>query len=397
MPLITCLNGHEIELLPDQFGQRIACPLCQLMIVVSPPRPGEPLLPKYEVLCDNKHVLRVKSKYLGTQIRCPQCQGLAWVTTDRLQRNIPIAEEEPIIPVAIAETVTPGKTAPVASSKPLPPIAAPLDDIPVAEVDEAPRVARKPLRKSTVPDDDNDETEGPVKLTKAERLNLNLVDQGLALITGSVVGFCSIKAAFAVLAFLMFLIAQGINTMEGHSNLMSFAEVLNWIEYVALCLNILAFAGGTILALFLPPIARARWGFLLSLLLLILFAAWKQFAPMVFSRHSFMDSFWIYYMGYEALFLLSWIMMLLGAWQIAKYARKPLTRQSIIILGLIGLGCWVIMVFTPKISAFLTMTRAVIWAQQISMLFLTLGAAAILIFKHLSVMESVRNCLGRFK
>ena len=222
------------------------------MIVVSPPRAGEPLLPKYEVLCENKHVLRVKSKYLGTQIRCPQCQGLAWVTVDRLQRNTPKVDVEPVLPVVLAEPVISHKVAPAISSTVMPPIAVPLDEIPIAEVDEAPRTKRRLSGKRLDTEDDDDEIQDNAKLTKAERLNLNLVDQGLGLIIGSVIGFCSIKAAFAILDFLMFLIGQGIKTMEGRSNLLSFGEVLRWIEYIALCLNLLVFAGGVILSLFLP-------------------------------------------------------------------------------------------------------------------------------------------------
>ncbi len=176
MPRITCLHGHEIELAVEQFGQRIACPTCQVLITVSPPRPGEPLVPKYEVFCDNGHVLRVKSKYLGTQIRCPQCQALALVTTDRLQKHT-VTATEPIAAVPLEQMPAPRRVMPTNAPTPVVSTQA-LANIPVAEVDET---YVKPTKRRVSDDDDDDdvEEEDAGELTKAERRNLKLVDQGL--------------------------------------------------------------------------------------------------------------------------------------------------------------------------------------------------------------------------
>jgi hypothetical protein len=264
VPRITCLHGHEIELSPEQYGQRIACPACQLLMTVSPPRAGEALVPKYEVLCEQGHTLRVKSKYIGTQIRCPQCQGLAWVTTDRLQtltsqpkvqsvqpavmptRKAAPTMRAPAMPLPPPRVVHSSAAMPVVPASPVIPVAT-LDNIPVAEVDTAIPVAN-------VEDEEPVQEElGAGELTKAEKRNLNMVDQGLSLFTYSIYGYCGTKMVLAVFGFLLLLLSQTISAptfnaqtrqLEGGGMIKfvgGMADVIMWTNKIAMVLNSMLF------------------------------------------------------------------------------------------------------------------------------------------------------------
>lgn len=397
MPLITCLNGHEIELQTDQFGQRIACPLCQLMIVVSPPRANEPLFPKYEVLCENGHVLRVKSKYLGTQIRCPQCQGLAWVTTDRLQRNAAQLTHDPVVPIVLPDPSVARHATPLVSGVPTAPA---LDNIPVAELDETPKLTRKKLPRHLDDDDEDDEAIDDGKLTKAERRSLMLTDQGLGVFIGSVIGFCSIEIISALMMILFAL-----------TNLNTFAEVVIWILFIATLLNCLVYLAANVLTLFTPLITGAKVWFILSLLTFIAFIGWRVylvtaeqrfpgFGLMVLRMFDFfmLADQKVYYFISQGLFLLFWLVMMLGLWQLGKFARRPLTRQRVMLLMLLGVGCWIVMVGLPFIpSLFGSVTRAGVWMFLSMKALLTSAAGLILIIQHLTVVNEVRTMMFRRK
>jgi len=215
-------------------------------MTVSPPRPGEPLVPKYEVLCEQGHVLRVKSKYLGTQIRCPQCQGLALVTTDRLQKHMATPITGPLVAALLQQVPAPQRVIPAVAPTPVVTAQA-LANIPVAEVDED---YVKPTKSRG--DDDDDVEEDAGELTKAERRNLKLVDQGLGYWLGSVVGYCSIQMVSMILSFFLFLIMQGVSTANGFQTLATISDVVGWCIFIAMLLNTLLYLGGVVLTLFMP-------------------------------------------------------------------------------------------------------------------------------------------------
>lgn len=403
MPRITCLHGHDIELAVEQFGQRVACPTCQLLITVSPPRPGEPLVPKYEVFCENGHVLRVKSKYLGTQIRCPQCQALALVTTDRLQRHTVTTNNEPIVAALQEQAPVPRRVMPATAPTP---IVTPVVNIPVAEVDET--YVKPAKRRVNDDDDDVEEEEDAGELTKAERRNLKLVDQGLGYWLGGVVGFCSIYLVATILSFFLSLISQGISTMDGHRFFGTISEIVGWIVTIAMFLNLLLYLGGKVLTLFTPWATGATIWFVLSMVVTAGFIGFRIFLmaregnwtaiPMAFSLFATLLAGKLYYLISESLFLIMWLLMLMGLWQLAKFVRKPMIRQRVMLMGLMGLGCWVVLVFFPLISQiFPANSKVAFWILVTFKFLLTLGIGALMIFQHLSVVNEVRSVMHRRK
>ncbi|MFT3879533.1 MAG: hypothetical protein QM703_07730 [Gemmatales bacterium] len=402
MHRITCLHGHEIELLPEQIGQRIACPICQLLIMVSPPRPGEPLVPKYEVLCENGHVLRVKSRYLGTQIRCPQCQALAWVTTDRLQKHTTTATTEPIVPALFAESTSPRSLMPSTAATPVvnPRV---LANIPIAEVDE------DYVKTQTMPvvrrEDDEDEVDGE-ELTKAERRNLKLVDQGLGYYLGSVIGYCSIQMAAILFSFFLFLLLQVVSTANGFQTITTISEVIGWCIFISLVLNALLFLGGIVLTLFMPWITGVTLWFVLTLILFLALSGWIVFVttyrhlwdshlPLIFSRDVFYSMDKLFYFIAEGIFLVMWLAMTAGLWHIGKYARKPLLRQRIMLLGMLGGACWGAIALAPLMSQLNSGSKAVAWIILIFRVILTLGIGGLMIFQHLDIVNEVRAVMYR--
>ena len=401
MPRITCLHGHEIELAVEQFGQRIACPTCQLLITVSPPRPGEPLVPKYEVFCDNGHVLRVKSKYLGTQIRCPQCQALALVTTDRLQKHTVTPATEPIAAVLLEQVPAPRRvmptTAPVVTAQAL-------ANIPVAEVDET---YVKPAKRHVNDEDDDDvEEEDAGELTKAERRNLKLVDQGLGYWLGGVVGYCSIYMVATIFSFFFSLIGQGITSLQSMQTFGTITEIIGWILLIAMLLNFLLYLGGKVLTLFTPWATGATIWFVLSMAVTAGFIGFRIFLmvrernwgtiPLTFSISGTMLAGKLFYLINEGLFLIMWLMMVMGLWQLAKFVRKPMTRQRVMLMGLMGLGCWVVLVFSPLVSEiFPANSKAALWIIVTFKLLFTLGMGGLMLFQHLSVVNEVRSIMHR--
>lgn len=373
------------------------------MMVVSPPRPGEPSIPKYEVKCDNGHVLRVKAKYLGTQIRCPQCQGLAWVTTDRLLCHtlqaptptvapVPMPRRQlPLPPVVKAPVVT--EASPVVT-----PVVATLQDIPIAEVDET---ADLPV---AIADDDDDEANDG-KLTKAERRSMTLVHQGLGFFLGSIVGYCSIQMVAAILSFLLLLIGQGISTMDGFRGLQTVAEVIGWIVFVALVLNTMLYISGNILTLFTPFITGATLWFIMGLVLALGFigfqgylayqAGW-EYAPQSLNGGLVLLASKLYYFVSAALLFFMWLFMMIGQWQLGKFARKPMTRQRVMILCLVGLGCWVVVFGFPAVIELIKpSSKVAMWVIFVFRLLMILGAGVALIFQHLRVVNEVRNVMMR--
>ncbi|HQR06606.1 MAG TPA: hypothetical protein PLN21_07275 [Gemmatales bacterium] len=400
MPRITCLHGHEIELLATQLGQRIACPTCQLLMTVSPPRPGEPLVPKYEVLCENGHVLRVKSKYMGTQIRCPQCQALALVTTDRLLKHTTTATPEPIVPALFAPV--PRQVIPATMLTPVV-NAQVLANIPIAEVDEDYSKPRKPPLGSN----DDGEEEDREELTKAERRNLKLVDQGLGYYLGSVIGYCSIQMMAMVISFLLFLMLQAVSTANGFQTLGTISKVVGWCIFFVMVLNALLYLGGIVLTLFMPWVTGVTVWFVLTLVLSLVLIGWILFVsiyyhiwnttdlPRIFSKeilYLFDKPF--YFVG-EAIFLFMWLTMTIALWQIGKYARKPLTRQRVMLLGMLGSACWAVIVFAPLLSHIDSDSKAVGWIILIFRVILTLGIGGLMIFQHLNVVNEVRSVMYR--
>lgn len=406
MARITCLHGHEIEVQSEQLGERIACPACQLLIFISPPRPGEPIVPKYEVLCDNGHVLRVKSKYLGTQIRCPQCQGLAWVTTDRLQSlhslTTPVVKPPPVV-IAKPLVARPAAASPAA----IIPVAATLDDIPVAEVDES--FTRKKLAASRLDNEDDDDAEvDSSELTKAERRNMKLADQGLGFFLGSVIGYCTLQMVGIVISFILFLIMQGISTIDGFQTLGTVSDVIGWIIFIALVLNTLLYLAGVILTMFTPWITGATVWFLMGLVMSIGFLGWRIFLiiranawkelPAVFALtgSTLVDGKLFYFIG-EILFLIMWVMLIVALWQLGKFARKPMTRQRVMLLGMLGIGCWVVIVIYPLLGEWIPQSKAAVWVLLIFRVLLSLGFGGLLIFQHLNVVNDVRAVMARRK
>lgn len=99
--VVTCPNQHSIEVSDDQFGQRIICPLCQILMFVTPLRPDGGGGVKYEIRCPAGHALRVKKHYLGQIIPCPSCLESFYVNPQDLSYHSPTVEhhgieEEPI-------------------------------------------------------------------------------------------------------------------------------------------------------------------------------------------------------------------------------------------------------------------------------------------------------------
>lgn len=403
MPRITCLHGHEIELLAEQLGQRIACPSCQLLMMVSPPRPGEPLAPKYEVLCENGHVLRVKSKYIGTQIRCPHCQALATVTTDRLQKHSTTATTEPVVPALFSPA--PRRVTPATAPSPVmsPQV---LANIPLAEVDEGYSQPRKPALARVEDDDAESDSQ---ELTKAERRNLKLVDQGLGYYLGSVIGFCSIHMAAMVFSFLLFLIAQAVSTISGFQTLGTISDVIGWCILIAMVLNALLYFAGIVLTLFMPWVTGVTIWFVLTVVLSLAFVGWMVFVltdyqmwntkdlPRITSRDIlYLVNKPFYFIG-ESVFLFMWLAMIIAFWQIGLYARKPLVRQRVMLLGMLGTGCWAIITFTPLLSHLNSDSKAVGWIILIFRVIITLGIGGLMIFQHLNVVNEVRAVMYRRK
>jgi hypothetical protein len=400
VPRITCLHGHAIELLPEQIGQRIACPICQLLMTVSPPRPGEPLVPKYEVLCQNGHVLRVKSKYLGTQIRCPQCQTLATVTTDRLQKHTTTATTEPIVPALFAPM--PRETAPSTVSTPIVNARA-LGNIPVAEVDED---YVKPPKLPVASIDVDDEEDNSEELTKAERRNLKLVDQGLGYYLGSVIGYCSLQMVSIVFSFLLFLLMQAVSTANGFETISTISDVIGWCIFIVMVLNALLYLGGIVLTLFMPWVTGVTIWFVLTLVMSlallgwILFVSihqkmWNSHLPLIFSKDVAYSQDKLFYFIGEAIFLFMWLTMTVALWHIAKYARKPLTRQRVMLLGMLGSGCWLVITLAPLLSHLISGSKAVAWILLIFRVILTLGIGGLMIFQHLNAVNEVRRVMYR--
>ncbi len=402
MPRITCLHGHEIELAVEQFGQRIACPTCQLLITVSPPRPGEPLVPKYEVFCDNGHVLRVKSKYLGTQIRCPQCQALALVTTDRLQKHT-VTAAEPIAAVLLEQVSVPRSVMPMNAPTPVVSAQA-LANIPVAEIDET---YVKPAKRRVSNDDDDDvEEEDAGELIKAERRNLKLVDQGLGYWLGSVVGYCSIQMVVMILSFFILLIMQGVSSPSGFQTLGTISQIVGWCVFIAMLLNTLLYLGGVTLTLFMPWVTGVTIWFVLNLVLSLLLLGWVLFVtiyekmwdsslPTIMNKDAIYAVDKLFYFIGETILLFMWLTMMVALWQIGKYARKPLTRQRVMLMGMLGVGCWVVIVFFPLLSHSISGAGAGVWVVLIFRLLLTLGIGGLMIFQHLSVVNEVRSIMHR--
>lgn len=401
MPRITCLHGHEIELLAEQIGQRIACPTCQLLMTVSPPRPGEPLIPKYEVLCENGHVLRVKSKYIGTQIRCPHCQALALVTTDRLQKHTTTATTEPIVPALFAPI--PRRATPATAPTP---VVSPqvLANIPIAEVDED---YARPAKPSVKRIKDDEEEEDDEELTKAERRNLKLVDQGLGYYLGSVIGYCSLHMVAMVISFLMFLLLQAVSTADGFQTLATIAKVIRWCIFLVMVLNALLYLGGLVLTLFMPWVTGVTIWFVLTLVLSLALIGWMLFVtlyyhmwtstdlPHIFSKEIlYLIDKPFYFVG-ETIFLFMWLTMTVALWHIGKYARKPLTRQRVMLLGMLGSACWAVITFAPLLSHINTDSKAVGWIILIFRVILTLGVGGLMIFQHLNVVNDVRSVMHR--
>lgn len=402
MHRITCLHGHEIELLPEQIGQRIACPSCQLLMMVSPPRPGEPLVPKYEVMCGNGHVLRVKSKYMGTQIRCPHCQALAVVTTDRLLKHTTTATTEPIVPALFAPM--PRRTTP--STAPAPVVSArALDNIPVAEVDEEYVKPRKmPVASIDVDDDDEDRGED---LTKAERRNLKLVDQGLGYYLGSVIGYCSLQMATMVFSLLLRLLLS-VSSFNSYQTIDSIFEVVFWCIFIVMLLNALLYLGGIVMTMFMPWVTGVTIWFVLTLVLSLALISWIIFVsiyqhmwnshlPLIFHKDAAYHSDKLFYFIGEAIFLFMWLSMTVALWHIGKYARKPLTRQRVMILGMLGTACWLILTLAPLLSHINSNSRVIVWIIWIFQGILTLGIGGLMIFQHLNVVNEVRSVMYRRK
>lgn len=401
MPRITCLHGHELELLPEQIGQRIACPMCQLLMTVSPPRPGEPLVPKYEVLCENGHVLRVKSRYLGTQIRCPQCQALATVTTDRLQKHTTTATTEPIVPALFAPI--PRRTTPSTVATPVVTARA-LDNIPVAEVDEEYVKPRKlPVASIDVDDEEDDREE----LTKAERRNLKLVDQGLGYYLGSVIGYCSLQMLSIIFNFILFVVMHFLSTSSGVQTFFTVSEVIGWCIFIGAVLNTLLFLAGIVLTLFMPWVTGVTIWFVLTLVMslgllgLTLFVTiylhmWSSNLSLIFSKDFVYSKDGFLYFVVEVSFLFMWLMMIFALWHMAKFARKPMTRQRVMLLGLLGFGCWLIVTFAPLLSHLNPKHYDYItWIIMTFRLILTLGIGGLMIFQHLNVVNEVRTVMYR--
>lgn len=418
MARITCLHGHEIEVQPAQLGERIACPACQLLMFLSPPRANEPIIPKYEVLCEQGHVLRVKSKYLGTQIRCPQCQGLAWVTTDRLQRLQPSAPSIPVVPVvAVAPppAVPVRRAVPVAAASLAPRPAAPTlveeDDIPIAEVDHAymsQLAAKARVVSAKSEDDDAEEEVDSTELTKAERRSMKLADQGLSYFTGTVVGFCSIQMVGTVLSFILFLIMQGISSMSGFQTLSTISEVIGWIMFIGLVLNTVAFLAAIVLTMFTPWVTGATLWFMMSLVTMLGFLGWRLFLvikanewkalPAVFALtgSTFGESKLYYFIG-EALFIFQWVFLMVALWQLGKFARKPMTRQRVILLIIMGLASWSVMTLYPLLGEMITASKVAAWVLLIFRVLLTIGIGILMILQHLTVVNDVRAVVARRK
>jgi hypothetical protein len=371
-------------------------------MTVSPPRPGEQLVPKYEVFCENGHILRVKSKYLGTQIRCPQCQGLALVTTDRLQKHTVTAAAEPIVATSLEEAPVPRKVMPV--SAPTPAVTAQaLANIPVAEVDEA---YVKPAKRHA--DDDDDVEEDAGELTKAERRNLKLVDQGLGYWLGSVVGYCSIQMVAMILSFFLFLIMQGVSTANGFQTLATISDVVGWCIFIAMLLNTLLYLAGVVLTLFMPWVTGSTIWFLLTLILSMALLGWILFVtiyekmwnsslPLITSKDVMYAKDKLFYFVGEAILLFVWLAMVVALWQTGKYARKPVARQRVLLMGMLGAACWAVIVFFPLLSHLISDSRAVVWVVLTFRLLLTLGIGGLMIFQHLSVVNEVRSIMHRRK
>ncbi len=438
MPRITCLHGHEIEITPEQFGQRLACPACQLLMMVSPPRPGEALVPKYEVLCEQGHTLRVKSKYIGTQIRCPQCQGLAWVTTDRLQTLSPEprVKAQPVQPLVMpARSAVPTMKAPAISIPPprvLPSSAAmpviptvpvvplvALDNIPVAEVED---VSGVPVAQT---DEDSDHTVETGELTKAEKRNLNMVDQGLSLFTYSVYGYCGAKMILAVMGFVLLLLFQTISEpkfnaqtreIEGGGMLRfvgGMADVVSWTNKITMVLNTMLFIAALALLLFTPWITIATVWFLLSLICVSGYAGYLIFqsiqaktfvlnSGIIFStelqsRKGFVNasSAWWQQLLWESLFFAIWFLVIMGCWQLARFCRKPQLRQSLIILMLTGMGVWALLYLLPMTGLIDPQGKASMWVAVIVNVILVIGLGLLLIFQHHAVIGQVQHMLYR--
>lgn len=403
MPRITCLHGHEIELLPEQIGQRIACPVCQLLMTVSPPRPGEPLAPKYEVLCENGHVLRVKPKYMGTQIRCPQCQALATVTTDRLQKHTTTATTEPLVPALFAPM--PRQTAPSTVSAPVVTARA-LDNIPVAEVDEEYVKARK-LPVASIDVDDEEDEDSSAELTKAERRNLKLVDQGLGYYLGSVIGYCTLQMLSIVFSFLLFVFMHFITTGAGAQTFFTVSEVIGWCIFIGAVLNTLLYLAGMVLTLFMPWVTGVTIWFVLTLVMSLMLLGWILFVTiyehmwsanvsLIFSKDVvYSNNKFLYFVG-EALFVFMWLTMMVALWHIGKFARKPMTRQRVLLLGLLGFGCWLVVVLAPLLSHLNPKHYDYItWIIMSFRLILIIGIGGLMIFQHLNVVNEVRSVMYR--
>ena len=396
MHRVICLHGHEIELLQQQLGQRIACPICQLLMVVSPPRPGEPMIPKYEVLCENGHILRVKSKYIGTSIRCPQCQALATVTTDRLQKNTSTATTEPLVPALLPQ---PSARREIPSTIATPIItAAALVDIPIAEVDNS------YTSPPTAPLDDDDEevSRDDTALTKAERRNLSLVDQGLGYYLFGMIGlFGIVMAAVVILDFVM-LISLGISTADGARAMGNVGEVIGWIIRVAVLLCILLVVAGQVLTVFTPWITGATIWFILSLIITVGLIGYRVFVMITGSgfgsgMSSLMGSLGedkvLYYL-HQALVLVAWLLVLLGLWQLAKFARKPLTRQKVMLLGMLGVGLAIAsQIVQLLIYNYPPTSKAAVWVVVIALTLATLGVGTLMIYQHLNVINEVRTIM----
>ncbi len=404
---IKCPFGHEMQMAQTDLGQRISCPMCDVVLVVERAASGE-FTPRFEVYCRNQHMIRVKQRYLNHEIRCPACNDVVSVHPESLVRLHDVQGQDVARPVLARPAATgsasakPVKAIPIsAPSKPNQPTATPavvstgqlpvaqailLDDIPIAEID---------------PDDAGTARSQklPVVLSPAERDGLRMTDTGLRLTLLGTSGLLATFAFEALFGFFILVLFQGITTLEGLASLKPFTDIVWWIVHVAYGLSWLAVVFGGLMSVAVPWVSGAKPWSLAQLVLALLAAGVLSFV--VYSQNSSlslsaMSTFLSHLATQLCTVFLAWAAFIMLLWQLARFSRKRELALRLLYLLIGGLAFLTLLIMLGFVPSLVTSWNSVgRWAYHAICLLGQLIGSTLLIMYQVNLVGEVRNALAR--
>jgi hypothetical protein len=418
---ILCPLGHAVEVPPENIGQRLSCPTCQIVFTISPGK----AMPKLEIYCRQQHLLQVKQKYVGKKVRCPSCQDTVRVNTEALVRaNDPPrpARSGAVKPILLSQP----SALPVANL--LPPDgdsrlgeSAFSEAILEAVVLEEEAVEPKPEPPAPKPKQKLPKPETPKSLPRKEEQRLARDEQDALATTDtglnlSLLGSCGVLAVLgssAVFSFILLLIMQGVSTLEGFNVVGSVSSVFGWIFLVAYILSGLAFLVGGIVSLAVPWQSEAKiWAILQTVVTLCVMGGlvglwiWERsraVAPVDIvggEGVSVRTQVVLTILGHHAGSFLAWGSWVMLLWQLARFAHKPrLVTQAIYLLlaGLSFLVLLLVVLFLPALGGFNSWNRAGFWIYQSVALLLQLSGSIGLLIWQIGVCGRIRSAASRMK